>query len=690
MKRVRNTVTKYMAAAAFSLFVPVIAVQAQGIPEYFMGNNNTGTEFYMSFLPAWPVPGGAEHIKVYVSSPVATEVTVAVEGAGWTSTKVTVPNDVIEFDIPVHVAQPYYRTDRDIPPTDQVYPRAAVRVSSADPVIVYGLTRYQYTSDGFLALPTSAIGTDYIIASYGDVGDNGTTFGQYLPSEAAIVAAFDGTEIVFTMGGTATSKTAGGLEPGQSRAIVLNRGDVYSLASSGQGADLSGSRIVSSKPVSVISGNFCAYVPIETAACDHLVEMNTPVHTWGTEYVVTKVFGRQKNSFIKIMAKEPNTTVYRDGVQIGVIQEAGGVEGIGHLHLRAAEGAADNIVISADKPISVTQFNTGQQDDNITSDPFQMVLLSAEQYTDNVIFNTPGIKGGMAFDNNYINIVFELDDQGDIPEDLELGTYENGNLLWRSIKLYYSGDFDALSQPVGGRICGVKTIKLPSDGVYHVRSSRKFTVSLYGDSNYDSYGYPAGGLMTEVSSIDNEPPVPLFSTNDDGSISGSVSDGGSATASRLAKVDILPALSSNYTFSRSVFIPGSDNLAQWNLHVQDQSKPGKATLLFTDRAGNDTTVVVEYSPTTDIREEQDVLRSAVLPQPASEIATVSFTLTAPAAVQLELYSEIGERVAVPYSGQLGIGGHSIPVKTLHLAPGVYVYRLTAGTDIVSGRIAVAR
>ena len=67
-----------------------------------------------------------------------------------------------------------------------------------DPVICYGVTRFQYTSDGFLAYPVTSFGKTYTVASYVDPTNN---TGQFLPSETGIVGAYDNTKVTFRMGG---------------------------------------------------------------------------------------------------------------------------------------------------------------------------------------------------------------------------------------------------------------------------------------------------------------------------------------------------------------------------------------------------------------------------------------------------------------------------------------------------------
>lgn len=675
------------------LGILALPLRAQTLPEFFLNNNNAGTEYYMTFLPAWPVPGGKSAIKVYVSSPVDTKVTVEVKADNYKEKKDVAANTIVEFELPAGVAQPYFKTDRDPTPAEAIYEKKAVHITAQDPIVAYGMTRYQYTSDGFLALPVSALGMEYIIASYADVADNGTSVGQYLPSEAAVVAPFNNTVVHFTLGGNTVTSTPGGMLPGDTETFTLDKGDVLMLSSLGHGADLSGSKIVANKPVAVVSGNYCAYVPITTPACDHLSEMETPTNTWGKEYVVTKIFGRLQSSFIKIMAKEPNTTVYRDGVQIGVIAEAGGISGEGYLEMRVSEDDIDNHIISADKPICVTQFNPGQVDDGVISDPFQLVLTPEEQYLNYIVFTTPGVGNHSGFDDNYLNLVFELDDNGDIPTDFEYGVFEDGSLVWNSITGTFGTSFDAVGT-INGKAYGVKIIHLPGDDVYHFRCPKKFAAYAYGFSNYDSYGFPASASMVEIAGVvDTESPTPSFILSDNGSVGGEVSDWTGDGAGSLASVFLRGADSYNYTMSVDEYIPGTDNRARWNLTVGNPAEPARAVLSFVDRAGNDTTITIEYNgvgTSVDEPAGRAVSLSGFSPNPAPEYTTVRYALAAAGHVRMVLYNELGEEIRVLADELQQAGEKTLTIRTGSFPAGVYLCRLTAGGVTVSDRLLVVK
>ncbi|HMW75869.1 MAG TPA: IgGFc-binding protein, partial [Saprospiraceae bacterium] len=238
----------------------------------FIKTNAGGTEFWFSFPPCYEEVAGAENTtRVFVASSVRQPVTVEVPGKGFTMTKMAVANDVIEFKLPSAVGQAYSKPTQGKAPPEKVYGKCGVHVTSDEPVAVYAMTRFQYTSDGFLVIPISGLGQDYVIASWPQYTAAGSAF--KLPGLSNIVAAYDSTEVTFTMGGVSGSRTTGGMTAGQTRKWILNVGDVLCFANDDDGQDIAGSRVTATKPVGVISGNQCANVPAGVPWCDFIAEM---------------------------------------------------------------------------------------------------------------------------------------------------------------------------------------------------------------------------------------------------------------------------------------------------------------------------------------------------------------------------------------------------------------------------------
>ncbi len=569
------------------------------LPSLLLGNTNAGTEFYFSFPPCYEVPMSGNSVRLYISSGVRTLVTVEVEGTGYFQQKYTIPNDIIDFEIPPALGQPYQKNPRDPAPPDQIYRGAAVHVTAEDPIIVYGVTRFRWTSDGFLAIPVSALGREYRIASYADM--SAMYPGYELPSETTITAAFDGTTVVFEVGGNIMTRTASGWKPGDRKVFNLQAGDVLVVSTKTKEGDLSGSRVIATKPIAVVSGNQCANIPTYIRWCDYISEMELPVHTWGTVYHVTRIAGRQKNSYIKVFAKEPNTTVYINGQPVGLIRKAWGMEGEAFLHQRVSEEDPGAFLVHADKPIYVVQYNTGQEDDNVPSDPFQLVLTPLEQFQTEIVFNTPGVRGtNRGFTRNYVNLVYQLDSGDVIPDDLEFAVVNNGQFQWRKVKELF-GPFpgDIFPFEINGKKFAAKTLELPGDGVYRIRCSKPFAAYAYGFSDYDSYGFPTSVALADLTVPDTVAPNPTFTINCDTSeISGEVEDlpDNPAVRSNLAKIVLDPFQSYNYTLTYKQFTPGESFKTSWSLKVDTLEKPARAVVIFTDRAGNDTTIEFHYRP----------------------------------------------------------------------------------------------
>jgi hypothetical protein len=588
------------------------------LPTYLAGSN-AGTEYYISFPPCYEeVSGGDNSLRIFVASAITQEVTLKVKGKDYEEKKMTEANGVIEFRISTFYGEPYQKpVDRTASP-EQVYKEFAIHIKSAHPIVVYGVSRFQYTSDGFMAIPVSAFGTEYVIGAYPQYTAAGSSY--ELPSLSNIVAAYDGTEVTFTMGGTKGSRTSGGMKLGEQKKFTLNKGDVLCFANQDDAQDISGSLVQSTKPIGVISGNQCANIPSGVYACDFICEMELPTYTWGKEYHVTPIVGRQKAPIIRIFAKEPNTKVYRDGQFWFDLSLATREEGKSFVEKRAFDGTLNDIinsggspckVISADKPIYVMLYNTGQSDDNVPSDPFQMVISPFEQYRKEIVFATPNAKGStLPFTRQYVNLVYQTNNDGSIPDDVEFATVVNGQYKWNKVSIQFGPSPGFMfTIPINGKKYAMKRLQLNGDGVFRIRANNPFAAYAYGFSSYDSYGFPTSTSLLDMQVIDTTKPNPSWIQLCDGSVKGAngkekamIEDNpnNSSSSSKLGLIYMDMDSSFNYNFSYDLngsFIPGSSTSTEWSLHVVNKDTDAKARIVFIDRDGNDTIVTLRYSPT---------------------------------------------------------------------------------------------
>ena len=129
-------------------------------------------------------------------------------------------------------------------------------VEAGGSVNVYGISSHIFSADAYLALPCTVMEVDeyeYYGISYVNVNSR--------PSVILLVACENETIVKF-----------------DSSTITLNSMETYQMESVN---DITGTRITSSKPLSVFSGSECANVPQVVGACDHLVEQVPPTVTWG-------------------------------------------------------------------------------------------------------------------------------------------------------------------------------------------------------------------------------------------------------------------------------------------------------------------------------------------------------------------------------------------------------------------------
>lgn len=600
-----------------------------------LGATNEGTEFYITFHPCWQTAAKQNFVRIYVSSRYATKVHVTAKGYDVEQT--AIPNGTIQFILTASQAQAYETPGQAAikPMPAQVWKNIAVHITAEEPVICYGVTRFQYVSDGFLALPVSVWGKEYTVASYADPTDNTD---QRLPSFTSIVAAYDATRVNFTVGGNESMAIP--LEDGITEAKagervtrILNKGDVWLIPGIHSYSDVSGSKVTADKPVGVISGNYCAYVPTEVAACDYISEMELPTYSWGQKYYIPTIHGRLKHSIIKIFPKFDTTALYKNDQHFGTIETVNGLRGSGWIERRGDEGLPHPISISSDKPINVVLYNPGQQDDNVESDPFQMNILPVEQYYDYMVFNTPGVKSGYGFKDNYMALMYQATKSWMMPDDLMFASTDSitHEFVWKKFK-----DIDSVSGlQIETDSLGInwmqKTYRLNGDGVYAIKANSKFGAYIYGFDSYDSYGYPIGSVLLDHSITDTIPPTCKFSTSKDSSIIATIQDRSNDDTTTIAGLSIIymiNAESYNANLVVNTFQTG-DETAKCDLDILNKENDAKITFVATDRNGNDTIFVYSYKapPTNAILESKDVKFGAV--KLNSKISPLSFKIIDP-------------------------------------------------------------
>ena len=352
------------------------------------------------------------------------------------------------------------------------------------------------SNDAYLALPIISLPTgrsyEYIVASI--LGDSGTAT-QGKDSVALIIGTQNDTEIILEPSVLishpfASATTSNIFFPGISvsfRTVTIHRFQTFYLQV--RGGDISGTRIIANKPVSVFSGHECANIPLNSQPCDILIEQIQPIDTWGTEVVTIPLKTRSNGDVIKIFASQDSTQVNVTHTDI----ISGTVTSGPTFTLNANKFKEllieDFSLIQSNHPIGVYQFSRSFKIDNqIMSDPFMLSVPPCEQYRDSYTVATapfdPSIKGTVNERNAYVNYT-------NIAVPLK---YFNVSLIQVNGNTINASEFKPIRR-ADNSIWGYGVQLLLDEGVQvikHQDPTAALAVTMYGFSNQMSWGCTGG------------------------------------------------------------------------------------------------------------------------------------------------------------------------------------------------------
>ena len=250
--------------------------------------------------------------------------------------------------------------------------------TSSDKVTVIGQNYDSSSSDTYLALPTikSPTVTEYTYYAMSVYSPN-----SY--STILIVATEDNTVIKLEVTQSTNvyhryyRRYYGysynyGLSPGNQYSITFNKLQTRYMQTS---SDLSGTKIIANKPVSVFSGHRGAYVPYSDGNRGYMIEQIPPTTSWGITYYVAPLATR--NSYtIKVLAAHDNTnvTVYcNDTAQSYSLNEKG--------HTTRTLDNQEYCAIHSNKEVLVAQFSgKNGEDPSMTLIPATNNFVSRFQF----------------------------------------------------------------------------------------------------------------------------------------------------------------------------------------------------------------------------------------------------------------------------------------------------------------------
>ena len=380
---------------------------------------------------------------------------------------------------------------------DSFFKGIYVKAEGTRKIVVFGQNEQVTSNDAYLALPVISLppGLSYEYIAVSVLGDSGSVQ-QAKDSVALIIGTENDTVItlepsVVIPHSFAPHKTYGRFFPktkvsNRFRTVTIQRFQTFYLQV--RGDDISGTRIIANKPISVFSGHECANVPFLNEPCDMLIEQIAPIDTWGTEVVTIPLITRSAD-IIKVFASQDSTTVNVTCTNIS----SGMVTSDSSFTLDRNQFRelviSDYTLIQSNNPIGVFQFSRSYTTDNvITSDPFMLSVPSCEQYRDSYAVapapfdpSIAGVVTGQVAYVNYTNIA--------VPAE-----YFNASMITVNNNPIDASEFSPIRR-ADNSIWGYGAQLLLDKGaqiIRHHNPNAALSVTLYGFSNQMSWGCTGG------------------------------------------------------------------------------------------------------------------------------------------------------------------------------------------------------
>jgi hypothetical protein len=581
-------------------------------PIEMLNNSAQGREFWIA-IPPNEIPSHTPNVlEIYITSAKRTMVRLYNPYTGLLLNKIVEPMQITTFS----TAAGEIGWDLEVRESEQITGKG-LQIEAEQPISVYVLNGKSYSSDGYLALPVTALGKEYYSLCYFDFKEWRDWGSGFL-----IIAIEDQTKVTIRLNGRGKgmAHTVMGRDIGDVIRVNLQQGQTYMVrgdATSRGVFDLSGSFIKSNKPVGFISFHMRTMTPVfnVSGGRDHLCEMLPPVHAWGKKYITVEYKrDKEQGDLFRIMASEDNThfrcTYYdkNDGTVLGnwegILKHAGDFEDYLEVFTPSSGNKLKSIrgtsVWTADKPVLLHQYSySSAWDGNPVFDPFMIIVVPEEQFIPNTVFQTPANK---AFVTNWFNIV---------------ATHDTNDLEFKDLK---SIKIDGI--PITQMEPRFTYNKIPTTNMYWAKvpmqpgphriygdGKVRFGGYIYGFSSYDSYGWPAAMAINKLDELDTLPPV-LNKVGDCGNYvvdatelrDGAPDDNPRQVDQGIVNIELLDSLNGSKTRNYELYITEPNPFktyppvykAQFVLNVIDKSQDAFAVYSVTDKYGNFTIDSVSY------------------------------------------------------------------------------------------------
>jgi hypothetical protein len=247
--------------------------------------------------------------------------------------------------------------------------------------------------------PDDALDTDYYCPNWGVWDDSE---GEANHSQILVTASADNTMVVIIP----SAMTIAGDSAKKPIEVTLNAGECYILkcdtSHGGAKAGLSGTTVIASKPVSVIVGTTCAFVPgLPIESCNELMDEITGRSHWGQTFYVAP-FGNGDTTDVVMLLTGAGPFFYWVNDLLGTSNGRSVIYFKGPARIEASEF------------IYVQQLAKGSELElNGLSDPTMVTVLDSTSWSDTLLWQTPPASAQESF-THYVSLVYPLSSQSQI------------------------------------------------------------------------------------------------------------------------------------------------------------------------------------------------------------------------------------------------------------------------------------
>ena len=347
--------------------------------------------------------------------------------------------------------------------------------TSSDNVAVIGQNLLLHTGDSFFALPIIKLDDDYVY--YGISVPRASVHSEAISSSILIVGTENNTVMKLTTTQSVTVSTGNTditVISGIQYSLVINRLQTIFV---GSRDDLTGTKVVTDKPVSVFSGHACGNVPWNITACSYLIEQIPPTALWGKTYYTAPLAGKRSYT-VKILAAHDSTAVdvyCNNSMKSFIINEG--------QYFNVSLQSKEYCAIYSTKQILMVQFSHGGGEELDYGDPMMTLVPATNQYLNK--FDLVTIRNTSGYDH-YVNIIVTA-------------RYYQPNMIF----LIAGGDNRSLAtqQWIPIRVNSiteayVAQLSIP-EGISHIvhnNPSAQMMTIVYGFKMHDGYGHVGGYL----------------------------------------------------------------------------------------------------------------------------------------------------------------------------------------------------